>query len=239
MDRTFAILTVLLPVAVLFLYIYDCDRYKKEPFWWLFAAFLLGVVAACVTAYLGYPMFRTGLYDDLFINFGECLQKGFMQHAIPAEIAKFVMLWLLLHVNKHYDEHIDSIVYSTCIALGYVGAYNLYYFLDSGISINEGMAYTIFLIPIHFCYGAIMGWLYGLSRLSHDNLLAWFLSLIVTIFVDGFTSGVLLSVNLSIDNHLFLPLYFLIAAIALYLLTHWGINHLLEEDESEMNLNEK
>ena len=243
-EKIFICLTAILPVAVLLVFIYEADRYKREPLKWLTAAFLCGIVAAGLTFLVGYPLFETGLYspsqsDDFTNDFTNYLREGFRSQAIPSEVAKFIMLWILLHVNKHYDEFVDSIVYSTCIAMGFVGINNAYFLFHSQEWVEYGLVRAIVLVPFHFAFGAVMGYIYGISRLMGKNKwITWLLALLVAIVVDGFVSAVLMSFDMSFDDMPMFPILVLLSYIILYLLTKQGIKHLLIEDfleKSESN----
>lgn len=234
-EKIFICLTAILPVAVLLVFIYEADRYKREPLKWLTAAFLCGIVAAGLTFLVGYPMFETGLYSPSRSNeFTKYLREGFRSQAIPSEVAKFIMLWILLHVNKHYDEFVDSIVYSTCIAMGFVGINNAYFLFHSQEWVEYGLVRAIVLVPFHFAFGAVMGYIYGISRLMGKNKwITWLLALLVAIVVDGFVSAVLMSFDMSFDDMPMFPILVLLSYIILYLLTKQGIKHLLIEDYLE------
>lgn len=234
-EKIFIFLTAFLPVAVLLIYIYETDHYKREPLKWLFGAFLAGLLAAGLTLLAGYPMFGSGLYSFQPFSFSECLKEGFLSQAIPSEVAKFIMLWLLVHMNRYYDEYVDSIVYSTCIALGFVGINNAYFLFHTEQWVEYGLAHALFLVPFHFAYGAVMGYVYGFSRKKKNHKwVSWFLALVVAIIIDGFASAVLMSIDLPFDR---MPLFPILVALSyglLYCLTKFGIKHMLKKDLQEM-----
>ena len=233
-EKLFIFLVAILPVAVLFEFIYVSDRYKCEPKKWLLAAFVFGILAAGVTWLAGFPTNGSGLYDNKPLNFIECLKNGFLLQAIPSELAKFMMLFLLLHINKYYDEHIDSIVYSCCIALGFIGINNAYCLFTIDDWFSYGLVNALVLVPFHFAFGAIMGYLYGYSGFSENNKwTAWLFALVVTIVIDGIASAILMSFDLTINEMPLFAIYVIAIYIILYLLTKWGISHMLEEDREE------
>ena len=51
------------------------------------------------------------VYPSIFDAFAD----AFLLAAIPEELAKLIMLWLLLRKNPHFDEKFDGIVYAVCI----------------------------------------------------------------------------------------------------------------------------
>ena len=234
-ETIFIGLIAILPVAILFEFIYISDHYKKEPLKWLLAAFILGIIAAGVTDFAGFPTYGSGLFDNKPLNFIDCLRNGFLLQAIPSELAKFVMLFLLLHINKHYDEHVDSIVYSCCIALGFIGINNAYYLFNTENWLSYGNVHGLVLIPFHFGYGALLGYLYGYSTFSESNKWAtWIQALVFTIIIDGLSSTVLMSFDLTFDKISLFPLYVVLVYVLLFWITRWGISHMLEEDKDDM-----
>ena len=224
-------MTTFLPVAVLLVFIYEADRYKRELLKWLTVAFLCGIVAAGLTFLAGYPVFGFGLSSFRSISFVRYLREGFLSQAIPSEVAKFIMFWILLHVNKHYDEFVDSIVYSTCIAMGFVGINNAYFLFRSEEWVEYGLVHATVLVPSHFAFGAVMGYIYGLSRLMKTHKwFPWLLALVVVIIIDGFVSALLMSIDMSLNDMPMFPILVILSYIILYWLTKLGIRHMLIED---------
>lgn len=62
-------------------------------------------------------IFDIGVDTDVYTSVVDAFASAFISAAIPEELAKFTMLWLLLRKNPFFDEKFDGIVYSVCIAM--------------------------------------------------------------------------------------------------------------------------
>ena len=62
--------------------------------------------------------------NQVYGSFAEAVGDAFFLAAIPEEVAKLFMLWLLLRKNPFFDEHFDGIVYAVCVGLGFAGFEN-------------------------------------------------------------------------------------------------------------------
>lgn len=109
----------------------------------------------------------TGFGQELSSTISGAFTDAFIMAAIPEELAKFVMLWLLLRNNPYFDEHFDGIVYAVCIGMGFAGFENVLYLFDNYESwISVGIARAMFAVPGHFLTAVIMGYYYSLLLLS-------------------------------------------------------------------------
>ena len=116
------ILAALAPVAWLLWTIYRKDSAQPEPKTWLLKAFLYGVGSVFLTFFISLPLSMVlGLNIDkeTYASLFEALENAFLLAAVPEELAKFFMLWLLLRKNPFFDEHFDGIVYAVCVGLGF------------------------------------------------------------------------------------------------------------------------
>jgi len=92
----------------------------------------------------------------------QALWKAFVGAAIPEELAKLLMLWLLLRKNKYFDERFDGIVYAACVGMGFAATENIIYLfsnIDSWQSVAVGRA--MFAVPGHFMFAVTMGYFYS------------------------------------------------------------------------------
>lgn len=106
-----ALLAALAPVAVLFYYLYRKDDFQKEPVMELLKAFGLGVLSAFLSLCISIPLGILGFFPSEPSTLIEAAAVSFFGAAIPEEIAKFVIFWLLVRRNKFFDEHMDGIGY--------------------------------------------------------------------------------------------------------------------------------
>ena len=170
----YVLLTTLMPIAAYLIYIYVRDEYKKEPLLVLFIAVMLGIFSA-------YTFILGGFIDKDIIEgifnkkWYECWSTGFLSCAIPGEVAKFIALSIFLLFNKYYDEYVDAVVYSVCVALGFIGIINGWYLYNNEDNqLVRGLMSAFVLIPCPF-----YNWNgYGLFPLALQNFTINFISIL-------------------------------------------------------------
>ena len=232
------VFTTIIPILAYLLYIYIRDEYKKEPIPMLLLAVFAGIVAATANIMADYPELET-FKRPIFFNWWECFYAAFRLYAIPSEVVKYVILATFLFLNRYYDEYVDAIVYSVCIALAFIGLKNGWFlYFNSDGQIYRGILTAIVLIPAHFTIGVVMGYYFGLARLCKKKMY-YVAALIVPILIDG----LFCSLFLWIDDQM--PYYFIAIVILLvlgffmhFITHHVNIDHLISEDIDRNNINE-
>lgn len=145
----------------------------------------------------------------------DAFADAFLLAAIPEELAKLIMLWLLLRKNPHFDEKFDGIVYAVCIGMGFAGIENVMYLaggIEDGSWIGVGISRALFSIPGHFLFAVLMGYYYSLYYWGIDRTLkAKAMIIVAPVLAHGIFDGILFSMN--VDEGLaviglFLFLYF-------------------------------
>ncbi len=156
-----------LPALLLLVFILHKDRAQPEPPVQLLKAFGLGVLSVIPALLLVCLFSALGLVPGVHSTAWEALLDSFWGAAIPEEIAKFAMLWLVLRRNPFFDEKMDGIVYAACVALGFAAAENaMYLFGEADNYVQLGISRALFAVPGHFCDGVLMGYYYSLARFS-------------------------------------------------------------------------
>lgn len=159
------LLTALLPIAILVYYIYHKDKKSPEPTGQLVKAFFYGILSIPLSFCMSIPLGLIGVYPTEATSILGSVSAAFFGAAIPEEIAKFIMLWLLLRKNPYFDEKMDGIVYAVCVSLGFAALENLMYlFTNAENYLSVGIARAIFAVPGHFCFGILMGYYYSLAK---------------------------------------------------------------------------
>ena len=186
------LLSALIPAIVLLGYIYWRDRKSPEPIWQLVKATALGVVSIGVSLCISRPLQAIGLIPEDIYSIGDAINVAFLGAAIPEELAKFLLLWLFLRNNRHFDERMDGIVYAVCISLGFAGLENVLYVIGDDDWMSVALSRAIFSVPGHFCFGVIMGYFYSLSRFTWTRL-RWnrAMTIIAPIVVHGIFDAIL------------------------------------------------
>ena len=157
----------ILPIVLLLMYIYQKDKRQPEPMGQLIKAFCFGVLSVPLSFTMSIPFETIGLYSDSSTTVLGNIATAFFGAAIPEEIAKFVMLWLVLRHNKYFDERMDGMVYAAFVSMGFAGVENVLYLFNNyddymSVAISRGL----FAVPGHFCFAILMGYYYSLVKFS-------------------------------------------------------------------------
>ena len=238
------IFTALLPVVILLFYIYHKDKKSPEPSWQLITAFLFGAISAPLSFCLSIPFGIMGLYPVESTTIWGSVSSAFFAAAIPEEVAKFFVLWLLLRKNRYFDERMDGIVYAVCVSLGFAALENiLYLFSNEESYLSVGIARAIFAIPGHFCFGIMMGYYYSLAKFySMNRKRNTILMLVVPILIHGLYDSILFIMNVTPTLTTILFVVFLLFCHKMWRYGSQSIKELLDRDkfhEEFKNFNEK
>ena len=218
MQITLILISALTPVAVLLWYIYRKDKVQPEPTKWLLKAFGFGVLSMFLSFVFSVPaclLLGMEMDANTYSSIREAFADAFVLAAIPEELAKLIMLWLLLRKNPHFDERFDGIVYAVCIGMGFAGIENVMYLIggiENGTWIGTGIVRALFSIPGHFFFAVLMGYYYSLYHFGIDRSpKAKAMILVAPILAHGLFDGILFCMN--VDEGLaliclFLFLYF-------------------------------
>ena len=206
------ILAALAPVVWLLWTIYRKDSVQPEPTTWLLKAFLYGVGSVFLTFFISLPLSMVlGLNMDkeTYASLLEALEDAFLLAAVPEELAKFFMLWLLLRKNPFFDEHFDGIVYAVCVGLGFAALENIVYLFD-GIDdwswIQIGVIRALFSVPGHYFDAILMGYYYSIYHFGIDrSVKTRIMILAAPILAHGLFDALLMSVQ--VDPSLSAPLF--------------------------------
>lgn len=189
----------LLPILILVYYIYHKDKKSPEPTGQLVKAFFYGILSVPLSFCMSIPLGLIGVFPTEVTSILGSVSTAFFGAAIPEEIAKFIMLWLLLRKNPYFDEKMDGIVYAVFVSLGFAALENIMYiFSNEEAYLSVGIARAIFAVPGHFCFGILMGYYYSLAKfypkMSKKNKA---LILAAPIIVHGLYDSILFIINVT------------------------------------------
>lgn len=202
------ILAALLPVALLFFYIYRQDAAHPEPPKWLWKGACYGVASALLVILVVGPIPDLEKINPSFAaTTSGAFFRAFAYAAIPEEAAKLLMLWLLIRRNPFFDEHFDGIVYATCVGLGFAGFENIGYLLSNSDSLFSVAFFRgIFAVPGHFFFAVAMGYFVSLAffksptpsvRRQHLRM-----AFIVPVVLHGLYDGLLMAAGADSESPL-------------------------------------
>ncbi len=193
------LITALVPVLLLIGFIRYQDRSHPEPARQLLRAFGLGVFSVLLSFCVSIPCALMGVFTNHPSTVTEAIGMSFLGAAIPEELAKFFMLWLVLRKNPFFDEKMDGIVYAVCVSLGFAALENALYLFDhADMYLALGIRRAIFSIPGHFCFGVMMGYYYSLARFdAHSRTRRRILILAAPILAHGLYDSFLFIADVS------------------------------------------
>ena len=231
MQITLILISALTPVAVLLWYIYRKDKVQPEPTKWLLKAFGFGVLSMFLSFVFSVPaclLLGMGMDANTYSSIREAFADAFVLAAIPEELAKLIMLWLLLRKNPHFDERFDGIVYAVCIGMGFAGIENVMYLIggiENGTWIGTGIVRALFSVPAHFLFAVLMGYYYSIYHFGIDrSTKIKVLVLAAPIIAHGIYDGILMSIQIDESLAGFCMILFL-----------WFFNNLRKKGKERIN----
>ena len=232
MDTYIIIFMAVLPVAILLYYIYSKDKNSPEPTTELLKAFTLGILSIPLSFCISIPFGVIGLYNNEVTNIFDSIRLSFFGAAIPEEVAKFFILWLVLRKNRFFDEKMDGIVYAVCVSLGFAAVENIMYlFSNIDTFLAVGVSRAIFSVPGHFCFGILMGYYYSLAKFyPHSPKLNKALILIAPILVHGIYDSILFSINVTTTISGILTIVFIVFCVKMWKYASKRIQEHLQSD---------
>ena len=144
------------------------------------------------------------------------------------------MLWLFLRNNRYYDEYLDGIVYAACVGLGFAGAENILYLLQSEDWVLTGIVRSVTAVPAHFAMACAMGYFYSKRHFGDRRPLTAACILAVPILIHwtwdalAFSEGVLPALSVVIN------ILFVLLILYLYKSTMRRISDLSSHDRARM-----
>lgn len=169
----------LLPVFLVFWYVYSKDKYEREPLSLVLKTMFFGAlftpVCIPIENLFDYIISYFFGYDALLYDFIE----NIVGVAVVEELVKFAVLMIFIWKNENFDYRYDGIVYAVSASLGFAALENVLYIVHFGTGVSIGRA--VFSIPGHAAFGVFMG--FYLSRAKHWHLRGiWFLKIVALLF---------------------------------------------------------
>lgn len=167
-----SILAAALPVLAYAGLIYWADRYEKEPWWLLAAAFLWGALPAALLAIFFNMVFSVPFYLLLDAGSAERFSAGLVAPLVE-ETAKGIALFLILFFWRHeLDSPLDGIIYGAMVGMGFAMVENVLYYVsafqESGaagwgaVVVMRGVLFGL----SHALYASLTGLGIAVARLS-------------------------------------------------------------------------
>ncbi len=164
MNEILKLLSAVLPGVLLLVFILWTDRKNPEPFQLIIKAVLCGFISLGVLRlfwrYVPDYFTWAGVQDTII----EKVRYAFLYAAFPEELAKLIMLWVVVSRNTYYNEPCDGIVYSVCIGLGFATLENISYVSGHENWGGVALARAMLSVPAHYLCAILMGYYYSIVR---------------------------------------------------------------------------
>ena len=158
------LLAALSPAAIIIYIFFQHDhQYNKEPYSLLVKCFFAGVLSTLVSLLFSQPLGLLGFNKGVEGAF----YTSFFLAAIPEEIAKFLMLHLVVSRAHAFDHYYDGVLYAVCVSMGFAAFENVLYVSDGGY--NVAIMRAIFAVPGHMLDAVPMGFFYAFSRFQPEK----------------------------------------------------------------------
>ncbi|MCR5385534.1 MAG: PrsW family intramembrane metalloprotease, partial [Treponema sp.] len=160
------LLPALLPVFLVFRYVYKHDKIEPEPIGFVLKVMLYGALFALPCGFIeGILVSRiASIWGENTIEFA--FYENFFGVALIEELSKLLAFRVLVWKNDNFNFRYDGIVYAVAASLGFAALENICYVMRFGTEVSIGRA--IFSIPGHAAFGIFMG--YYLSRAKNCAL---------------------------------------------------------------------
>lgn len=155
----FLLFLSLLPTFVILFYIYSRKKYEQEPTGLLIKSFILGALSTLPVIVFN---LLAGIDSNTGNHFTSALIESFLTAAVPEELSKFLMLYLLVWNDRNFYERFDGIIYSVFISMGFATLENVVYVLNSGMGTAISRAITA--VPAHALFGVAMGFYFSYAK---------------------------------------------------------------------------
>ena len=223
---TFAVAVV--PAIVLIVYIMIRDKYEREPIRKILLTFFAGMLAIPLDLLI---IGILGLDELPYLFDGDILQQigtAFFSAAIPEEISKFIILFLLVWWSKDFNERMDGIVYAVCVSMGFATVENVMYVFEDP-SCAWGRA--LFAVPGHFLFAVLMGFFLSLAKFTVKHKFRnWTMTLLAPILAHGIYDAILMVSDVASEGwSLLLTIVFY---VFIFLLWRLGLKKISQHVES-------
>jgi len=171
------LLFAIFPPLLIAYYIYQKDKYEKEPKSLIIKSFLFGCLGIIPAIFL--EAFAEGMFASLFLYV-------FIGIALVEEGVKYFFLKKYLFNKPDFNEPMDGIVYAVMISLGFATVENIFYvFNHPGQEMQVAIMRMFTAIPLHAVCGVILGYFVGLAKFTDNSKPLLYKGLFLATLVHG------------------------------------------------------
>lgn len=148
---------------------YRWDKYQPEPKWLVIRTFLLGMAVVIPVALIEWLLGFAGSNTANAANvpLSNLAYQAFIIAGLTEELAKFLVVYLSIYKNRHFDESTDGIVYASAAALGFASLENLFYMVSFGWSVIAMR--SILSTVAHLLFAVLWGYPLALRKIGRKG----------------------------------------------------------------------
>ena len=175
--------TAVIPAVVLIAYILYRDKYERETLKPVFISFFAGMLAVPIDLLL-IDLLNLEILPFYFSGALPEVADAFVLAAIPEELSKLVILFIVIWKNKNFNERMDGIVYAVCVSMGFATIENvMYVFEDPSCALGR----AIFAVPGHFLFAVLMGFFLSMVKFTVKHR---FRNIVLTLLAPVLAHGI-------------------------------------------------
>lgn len=186
----------LAPVILLLIYVYNRDKYEKEPKELLTKVFIFGIISVIPVYFIETALtnywHNKYAFPDMQIH--TAVFEAFAVAAFTEEFFKILIFLIFIWKNKNFNEKFDGIVYAVFISMGFAATENLMYVLGTGFGTGIIRAFTA--VPAHAIFAVTSGYFLALAKFKpFGKFIFLILALAVPFLLHGIYDFILLAKN--------------------------------------------
>lgn len=158
-----ALISAVLPVALLLFFIYRKDKYQPEPIGKLLLTFFVGCLSVIPAGLMESVLMPLAPDAESFPVLNG-LFDGFCVAGFSEELCKLLLLMLVIWRSPHFDEYFDGIVYAAYLSLGFACVENIGYVMQGSDQMTTALMRGVLAVPAHFLFAVTMGYYLSLAK---------------------------------------------------------------------------
>ena len=180
------------PSIALLYYIYNRDRYEKEPRRMLIKAFLLGIAIVIPAGVIELVLSMIFPSEKGIIS---AIIRGFIIAGLTEELLKYYVLYKGFFKSPEFNQRFDGIVYGVFVSLGFATVENILFVYTGGVNVALTRAFTA--VPAHALFGIAMGYYVGRARFAIPEQSRKLLmkAMFIPVMLHGYYNFILFSEN--------------------------------------------
>lgn len=170
-----SIVAAIVPTLIYVGIIYWVDRYEKEPWWLLVAAFLWGAVPAILISFVLNTLLSAPLLLVLGDELGQAAAPPLIGPPVEETIKSIALVAIFIFWRSEIDSPLDGIIYGAMVGMGFAMVENVYYFVETfkagGVeawSVNIVLRAVVFGLN-HALFSSFAGLGIAIARLSTNQ----------------------------------------------------------------------